>query len=139
MRGGVYLIVVAVVLFGCSEEEVGFTSLIGSWTYTTPDEKIKVEFDIVGGDTEILAVSNQKIFVEGQEGMAVAQTENVTETAFGRIRINANDASLVRPYNITFTNLKASADFSVIEVEEANYIFPWPDGNELTNIEIVRR
>lgn len=139
MKGGVYLMIVAVLLFGCKDEEVGYTSLIGMWTYTTPDDKIKVEFDIVGGDTDILAVTNQKIFVEGQEGMAVAQTEAVTETTFGRIRINANDADLVRPYNITFTNLKASEDFSVIEVEEANYIFPWPDGNELTNIEIVRR
>lgn len=126
-------------LFGCKEEEIGFTSLIGMWTYTTPDEKIKVEFDIVGGNPEILTVSNPKIFVEGQEGMAEVQIESITETTFGRIRINANDADLVRPYNITFTNLKASDDFSVIEVEEANYIFPWPDGNELANIEIVRR
>jgi len=140
MKSGVYLIAVAALLLGCSEDDdAGFTSLIGSWTYTTPDEKIKAEFDIVGGDPEILAVTNQKIFVDGQEGMAVVQTEAVTETTFGRLRINANDADLDYPYDIIFLNLQASTDFSKIKVEEVNYIFPWPDGNELTNIEIVRR
>ncbi|MFZ1808829.1 MAG: hypothetical protein WAU36_16480 [Cyclobacteriaceae bacterium] len=139
MKRGIYLIAVAFMLFGCGDEEVGFTSLIGAWTYTTPDEKIKVEFDIVGGNPDILAVANQKIFVEGQEGIAVVQTETVTETTFGRIRINANDADLDLPYNITFTNLAASTDFSSINVEEATYTFPWPDNNTLTEIEIVRR
>lgn len=133
------MIAVFVLLFGCGEDEAGFTSLIGSWTYTTPDEKIKVDFDIVGGNPEILAVTNQKIFVEGKEGKAEVQTELITETTFGRIRINANDADLVRPYNITFTNLKANADFSLIEVESATYIFPWPDEHELTNVKIMRR
>lgn len=142
MKAGVYLIgIVAItLLFGCgNEDEVGFTSLIGSWTYTTPDEKVKIEFDIVGGDTELFAVKNQKIFVEEQEGKAEVQTEAITETTIGRIRINANDADLVWPYNIAFKNLKASEDFSVIEVEEAIYTFPWPDSNTLTNIEITRR
>ncbi|MEQ8364050.1 MAG: hypothetical protein RH948_14355 [Cyclobacteriaceae bacterium] len=140
MKGGVYLIGVAAILFGCSgDDEVGFTSLIGSWTYTTPDEKVKVDFDIVGGNPEILAVANQKIFIEGQEGKAEVQTASITETTFGRIRINANDADLDLPYSITFINLAASADFSVINVEEATYTFPWPDNNVLTEIEIVRR
>lgn len=139
MKRGFYLIAILSLLFGCGEDEVGFTSLIGSWTYTTPDEKIKVEFDIVGGDPEILAVINQKIFVEGEEGAAAVQTEVVTETTFGRLRINANDANLVRPYNIIFTNLKANADFSLIEVESATYTFPWPDEHELTNVKIMRR
>jgi len=134
------LIVATTLLFGCSnDDKVGFTSLIGSWTYTTPDKKIKVEFDIVGGDKELLAVKNEKIFVDGQEGKAEVQTEAITETTIGRIRINANDADLVWPYNIAFKNLKASSDFSVIEVEETTYTFPWPDSNALTNTEITRR
>ena len=140
MKGGIYLIAMAAVLFGCSgDDEVGFTSLIGSWTYTTPDEKVRVDFDIVGGNPEILSVTNQKIFVEDQEGKAEVQTASITETTFGRIRINANDADLDLPYSITFTNLTASADFSVINVEEAAYTFPWPENNALTGIEIVRR
>ncbi|MBX2942050.1 MAG: hypothetical protein KF860_06875 [Cyclobacteriaceae bacterium] len=134
------LITVTILFIACeNKDEVSFTSLIGAWTYTTPDKKIKVEFDIVGGDTELLAIKNQKIFVEGKEGKAEVQTDAIAETTFGFIRINANDVDLVRPYDIKFTNLKASEDFSVIEVEEATYTFPWSKSNALTDIEIVRR
>ncbi|HOO09078.1 MAG TPA: hypothetical protein PKW06_03995 [Cyclobacteriaceae bacterium] len=140
MKVGAYLWVTAALLFGCGgEEDTGFTSLIGLWTYTTPDGKMKVEFDIVGGDKDLLAVKNQKIFVDGEEGRAEAQTEAITETTLGSLRINANDAGLVWPYSITFTNLSASDDFSTIKVEEAKYIFPWPDSNSLSQIEITRR
>lgn len=125
---------------GCSkDEEIGFTSLIGSWTYTTPDEKIKVTFDIIGGTTEILSIQNQLIVVDGVEGKAEVQAEDVTETTLGRIRINANDAGLTFPYNITFNKLSGSSDFSVIDVEDATYTFPWPDSNSLNSIQIVRR
>lgn len=134
------LIAITILLFACdNKEKVGFTSLIGAWTYTTPDEKIKIEFDVVGGNTELLAVKNQKIFIEGQEGKAEVQVEDIAENSFGSIRINANDADLVKPYSITFTHLEASSDFSVIAVKEATYTFPWSNDNALTDIEIVRR
>lgn len=121
------------------DDEMGFTSLIGAWTYTTPDDKITVSFDIVGGTKELLAVSNQSIIVDGQPGKAEIETSEVTETTIGLIRINANDANLTFPYNITFNNLSVSPDFEVINVADATYTFPWPDINSLANIQIVRK
>lgn len=139
------IVVLVFLLAGCSkDEEVGFTSLIGSWRYETPDEKIKVEFDIVGGNTDILEVKNPKIVVDGVEGMAVALAEGITETTMSKLRINANDVALTYPFDIVFTNLSASADFKVIEVETAVYRWPWsptsgPTSNSLTDIQIVRK
>lgn len=126
-------------LIGCKEEEVGFTSLIGEWKYTTPDEKIEITFDIVGGDTELLTIKNQTIKIEGSEGNANIQFSNVTETSIDLIRINANDAALIYPYNIAFNNLSASPDFATLDVESASYTFPWPNTINLSDIQIVRR
>lgn len=135
----VFLILLLLVS-GCGkDDEVVFTSLLGSWTYATPDGKIKVTFDIVGGTTDLLAIQNQKIIVDGQEGRAEIQIENVEEKTIGSLRINANDAKLVSPYNIVFTKLSASADFTTIDVEEATYTFPYPTVNPLSNIKIVRK
>ena len=137
------LILIAVLLFagiGCSEDdEVGFTSLLGSWTYTTPDNKIVVTFDITGGSTELLAIQNQTIVVDGIEGVAVAFTEEILETTIGRLRINANDATLTYPFSIDFNNLSANNDFTEINVETATYTWPWPTINNLENIQIVRK
>ena len=139
MRKVFYLLFVLLLAGGCKEEDAGFSSLIGSWIYTTPDEKIEVTFDIVGGATQLLIVQNQTIKVDGVEGKAELQSDNVTETTIGMIRINANDAGLIFPYNIVFNNLNAKADFSTIEVEEAIYTFPWTTSNTLSDIEIVRK
>lgn len=138
MRVTFYLLFI-VLMIGCKEEEQGFTSLLGKWIYTTPDEKIEITFDITAGTSEILSVGNQTIKVEGVEGKAEIQTEVITETTIGMIRINANDKDLVYPYNIVFKNLSASTDFSAIEVEEAIYTFPWTDNITLNDIQIVRR
>ena len=126
-------------LIGCKEEEVGFTSLIGEWKYATPDEKIEITFDIVGGDTELLTIKNQTMEIEGSEGNANIQFSNVTETSIDLIRINANDAALIYPYNIAFNNLSASPDFATLDVESASYTFPWPNTINLSDIQIVRR
>lgn len=134
-----FLIILLLLVGGCKEEDPGFTSLIGSWIYTTPDNKIEVTFDIVGGTTEILVIQNQTIKVDGVEGRAELQTDKVTETTIGMIRINANDAILTYPYNIVFNKLKASEDFSTLAVEEAIYTFPWTVSQTLTEIEIVRK
>lgn len=128
-------------LLGCGkDDDVGFTSLIGSWTYTTPDEKIKVTFDIVGGGSaSLLAVENQTIEVDGENARAEIETVDITETSIKKIRINANDAALTFPYNITFNDLKANTDFTVLDVADATYTFPWPESQGLTNIQIVRK
>jgi hypothetical protein len=133
------LLIVISFLTGCKEEEMGFSSLIGEWEYTTPDEKIEITFDIVGGDTELLTIKNQTIKIEGNEGNANIQFSNITETTIDLILINAYDAVLIYPYNIAFNNLSASPDFTTIEVENASYTFPWPNTIILNDIQIVRR
>lgn len=141
---------IALLCFGllagsCSEdEETGFTSLIGAWKYETPDKKIIVEFDIAGGSTTILAIENPKIFVDGTEGKAFVQAEDITETTMSKLRINANDAALTYPFDIVFNELTASTDFKTINVKSATYIWPWspsagPTSNSLSEIQIVRR
>jgi hypothetical protein len=134
-----YLLIIFTCFTACKEDETGFTSLIGNWSYTTPDEKIEVTFDIVGGDTELLEIQNQTIKVDGVDGMSNLQFDNITEASITLIRINANDAALVFPYNITFNNLSASPDFGTIDVEEATYTFPWQNIVTLNDIQIVRR
>ena len=139
MRFVALVLVLFPFLIGCKEEEVWFTSLLGEWKYTTPDEKIEITFDIVGGDTELLTIKNQTIKIEGSEGNANIQFSNVTETSIDLIRINANDAALIYPYNIAFNNLSASPDFATLDVESASYTFPWPNTINLSDIQIVRR
>ncbi len=129
-----------VLMAACSkEEDPGFTSLLGSWQYTTPDEKIVVTFDIVGGTSDVLAIQKQTIVVDGREGRAEVQANDIQETSIGSVRINANDAALTFPYSITFNKLTPNEDFTAIRVEEATYIFPWPTSNPLSNIEIMRK
>ncbi|HEY5691786.1 MAG TPA: hypothetical protein VIS49_10035 [Cyclobacteriaceae bacterium] len=139
MRFFGFLLTLFIFLIGCKEEETGFTSLIGEWKYTTPDEKIEITFDIVGGGTELLTIKNHTIKIDGSEGNANIQFSNVTETSIDLIRINANDAGLIYPYNIAFNNLSASPDFTIIEVESASYTYPWPNTITLDDIQIVRR
>ncbi|HRW98960.1 MAG TPA: hypothetical protein P5280_05695 [Cyclobacteriaceae bacterium] len=140
------LIVVAVsFLISCGgDDDPGFTSLLGSWTYTTPDGKIKTTFDIVGGDTEILKFENQTIAVDGVDGRAEIQVENIAELSIGKVRVNANDVGLVYSFDITFNDLTASDDFTVINVATASYTWPWsattgPTTNQLENIQILRK
>lgn len=139
MRFFAFVLILFSFLMGCKEEETGFTSLIGEWKYTTPDEKIEITFNIVGGETELLTIKNQTIKIEGSEGNANIQFSNITETSIDLIRINANDAALIYPYNIAFNNLSASPDFSTIAVESASYTYPWPNTITLSDIQIVRR
>ncbi len=145
MKITVSLLLGLLLLGGCSgEDDVGFTSLIGSWTYTTPDNKIEVSFDIVGGSDEILSLQGQSIVVDGVEGKAEIQFEGTTETTIDKVRINANDAALVYAFNITFNNLSANADFTELNAESATYTWPWsstsgPTNNALENTSIVRK
>ncbi|MGE0589892.1 MAG: hypothetical protein AB7O48_15045 [Cyclobacteriaceae bacterium] len=141
----VLLVVAVTLLVSCGgDDDPGFTSLLGSWTYTTPDGKIKTTFDIVGGDTEILKFENQTIEVDGSEGRAEIQVENIAELSIGKVRVNANDVDLVYSFDITFNDLAASDDFTVINVATASYTWPWsatsgPTTNQLENIQILRK
>lgn len=124
---------------GCSkDDDPGFTSALGSWTYTTPDESIKVNFDLTGGGTgEVLNIQNQVIFVNGTQGNAEKEIKNVDLPNIESIRINANDAKLVYSYYIIFKNLKVSEDFKSINVEEMSYTVPDGAGTSLNNIQTL--
>ena len=144
MKIGAYLLVGVLLWVACEDEDPGFTSLVGSWTYTTPDGKIQVSFDIGGGSTEILAINNPVIIVDGEEGTAVAVAQDIAETSIGKLRINANDVDLVYPFDIVFNDLSAAADFSAIDVVTATYTWPWsstggPTINNLNDIQITRK
>lgn len=144
MRNILIAVTISLLISCGGEDDPGFTSLLGSWTYSTPDGKIKTTFDIVGGDTEILKFENQTIEVDGSDGRAEIQVENIAELSIGKVRINANDVNLVYSFDITFKDLTASDDFTVINVATASYTWPWsptsgPTINQLENIQILRK
>lgn len=135
-----YLILLtAICLWCCSgDDNETLTSAVGQWTYTTPDGKIGVVFDLAGGDTEVWDVQNQVIFVDGVQGKANKEISNTTLTTIGRIRINANDVALVSAFNITFEELTIRADFTAIDVKRASYSWPIGTVNTLNDIVLSR-
>ncbi len=53
-----------VLLISCGKDDPGFSSLTGVWTYTTPDGKIGVDFELVKNGATWTVV-NQVIRVDG--------------------------------------------------------------------------
>lgn len=136
------LIIGLCLLAGCGKNdpvEPALTSVDGSWTYTTPDGTIKVDFDLKKNDSDELIVSNSKITVAGTKGEAATQLFGVNLPAMDSLRINANDAVLVKPYKITFYLCGVSGDFTKINVTDATYTYPWGSVKSLSNISMVRK
>jgi len=131
------VLVSAVAFSSCKKDDDGLSSAEGKWTYTTPDGKIKVEFDLVK-TTDGLNVQNPKITVDGTPGETVSIPDKITTPTFPSLKISANDAKLVQPYYILFTTGKISSDFTQIEVSSAEYTFPWGTIKKLSSIMIVR-
>lgn len=135
------ILMLMLVCAGCSKhKDAGptFTSLEGSWTYTTPDNKINVTFDLVkSGDT--LDLKNPSIKVDGTTGNAYAEIASSSATVIDRIAINANDAKLAVPYNIIAQTGAASTDFKTITFATAVYSWPWGTDNHLTSVEVKRK
>ena len=142
MRFAVLSIFSLSLLLGCGKNDPvmpALTSVDGSWTYTTPDGTIKVDFDLTKNDSDELIVSNSKITVAGTKGEAATQVFGARLPAIDSMRINANDAVLVQPYKITFYLCSVSGDFTKINVTDGSYTYPWGQKKSITNISIVRK
>ena len=111
-------------LLSCNKESNdGPTSAEGKWTYTTPDGKLVVTFDLVKGASGGLDIQNPTIKVNGNSGTAAATITGVNLPTIAQIRVSANDAALVYPHSVTFINGKVSNDFRRIEVPDTDYVF----------------
>jgi hypothetical protein len=134
-----WILLVSVLAFSSckKEEDPKPSSAEGKWTYTTPDGKMKVEFELVK-TTDGLSVQNSKLTVDGTLAQTVTIPDNVATPTFTTLRFSANDAKLIYGYYILFTNGTISSDFSQIQVTSAEYTFPWGTTKKLSAIVIVR-
>jgi len=133
-----FIAVLSLISVGCSKSNSGPTSPEGKWTYTTPDNKINVTFDLVKTSTGSYDVQNQTIKIEGVSYNAEKQVTGVVIPAIASIRINANDAKAVYPYYVQFLNGTVSSDFRRIDVATGEYTFPWGTTVSLKTVSIVR-
>jgi len=130
---------VFVSILSCKKDkDPSLSSPEGSWTYTTPDSKIGVTFDVVTASSGF-DVKNQTIKVNGVDAKAEKTVTAFTSTGFQKIRINANDAVVTYPYDINFNNGVVSGDFKTITVPTATYSYPYGTTNNLSNITITRK
>jgi hypothetical protein len=120
----VLLIIAFVGLAGaCSKSSSGPTSAEGKWSYTTPDSKMSVTFDLVKTSSGSLDIQNPTIKIEGVSYIAAAVMTGVALPLIGQIRINANDAKAVYPFDIKFNNGKVNSDFTKIDVPDGEYTY----------------
>ena len=128
-----------VLAFACSKDKTpGFTSPAGKWMYTTPDGKIAVTFEVITTSTAVFDIQNQTLKINDVLAKAEKQVVDFTATSIGKIRINANDAKAIYPYEIIFNTASISSDFELINVPTATYTYPWGTTITLTNITIKR-
>ena len=139
MKRGLFFIFVLIA--GCTPKHTdpGFVTVEGKWTYTTPDSKVSVNFDLKRLPSGDLAVQNYTIKLDGTSYQAAAELTGVALPAIQKIRVNANDSHAVFPYNIEFNTCTVSTDFKTIAADSATYTWPWGTTNTLTSIKIVRR
>lgn len=138
------LLLVVLVLFvlGCGKDDpkpqIVHTAIDGSWTYTTPDNYLKVTFDLTRISDMELAISNTQIFISDVEGSAAGDVADVNLPSIDWLRINANDAALQYGYFILFTNCSVSGDFSRITATDAEYTISKSKTKKLSSVVIVR-
>lgn len=133
------LLFLCIVLAGCSKHhDPGFTSVTGKWTYTTPDNKIAVTFELTKQVSGDVTIGNPTFKIDGTAYQSAAQISGVSLPAIQKIRLNTNDPGLSLDYNIEFDNGAISTDFKVINVPSASY--SWTSGVPvtLTAIKITR-
>jgi hypothetical protein len=122
----------------CGKIDTGPSSAEGAWTYTTPDGKMTVTFDLVKTASGSLEIQHQTMKIDGTTCNAEQQMVGVDLPVIGSIRINANDAKVTYPYYIEFLNTRVSSDFRLINAVTAEYTFPWGTKKSLTSVAIVR-
>lgn len=143
MRNNGFLAFAALVLvLGCGKDSSTpapvYTSVDGIWTFTTPDNAITVEFELKT-TTGTLGIIANSIKVGGVTGQAAGTLNGVSLPAIGEIRVNANDAVLVQPYFISFTNCMVSSNYATISSADVSYTYPWATVKTLTGVVITRK
>ena len=122
----------------CKSKDPGLTSPEGKWSYTTPDGKIAVTFEVTKTSANVFDVQNQTMKINDVSANAEKEVVDFTSTTIGKIRINANDSKAVYPYNIVFNNATIAGDFKKINVPTTTYTYPWGTTVSLSNITIER-
>ena len=138
MKNGLLLICLVALACSSKHKDPGFTSVEGKWTYTTPDSKVGVTFELVKTSSGDLTIQNQTMKLDGTLYQSAVLMTGVSLPAIQKIRINANDIVAVYPYNIEFDDCIVSSDFKTINVSSATYTWPWPTTHTLTVIKIRR-
>jgi len=133
--------VALVILAGCAKDTPApvFTSPDGTWTYTTPDQKISVDFELKTNSSSVLEILNCTIKVNNVPGAAAGTMTGVSLPDINDIKVNANDAGLVYPFYITFINCTINAGFTQIAATDAEYTYPWGSTNTLTSVTVTRK
>src|SRR5258706_2679525 len=82
---------------GCSKhKDPAFTSAEGKWTYTTPDSKMAVTFELVKNSSGGLDIENQTIKIDGTLYQSASQITRVNPPSILKIPVNSNAAR--KPY-----------------------------------------
>jgi len=139
LRGVVALVFIVLVASCKKDDDPAFSSLEGKWTYTTTDGKINIDFDLVKNTSGNLEVQNSKLKIDGTSAETVSIPSGITSNAITSLRFSANDSKVTYPYYILFTNVKATDDFSKMNVESGEYTFPWGTTKKFTAVVIARR
>ena len=132
------ILLFCVAIMSCGDKDPAPTILESKWSYTTPDLKMVVTFEVVRMSDDAFDIKNQTMTINNVSAIAEKEVVAFTRTAIEKIRINANDSKVVYPYNIEFKNATISTDFKTISVPFATFTYPWGTTNNLTNITIER-
>jgi hypothetical protein len=138
MKKWISLMSLVVLLGSCGKDDPGFTSAAGTWTYTTPDGKIGIDFELKQDGTT-WSVINEVIHVDGTTYKAAVQASGINPPAIGSIRINANDSKAIYAYFLLTTGGEVSGDFKEIKVPGVTYTWPHNQTNQLTDIVVSRK
>ncbi len=134
---GLVFILSISILFSCKKDDPGPSSAEGKWTYTTPDSKMAVDFELVKS-VNGYKIQNAKLTVDGVVTEAVVMPDEIPSQSFSALRFSANDAKLIYGYYLLFSSSVIASDFSKIEVASSEYTFPWGTTKKLSAIVIVR-
>ena len=129
---------VSAMAIACGEDDPGFESAEGKWTYNTPDGKIGVDFELINGPMG-WEVVNQEIRVDGVTYNAEIQVTGINPPTLQFIRINANDSKAVYGYNIVLNDGTLNGINTLIVVPAATYTWPHDKTNTLKDISISRK
>jgi len=86
-----------------------------------------------------LDIQTQTFKLDGTLYQSAHQISGVSLPTIQMIRINANDAKAVFPYNIEFDAGTVSGDFKTITFSTASYTWPWGTILNLTSVKVTRQ